>query len=425
MAWSCTKPGARALEAERRCAERGIIRRKSEVFRRVHRFPTAAIHATNQSMFDRRPPNDPAEQAKAAASQLGVAVEQALLRELNAAYHDLNHAFFGGSLLPAAIELSSATSRLGRWNPAHRTLEVSRELAVNQPWGQVIEVLKHEMAHQYVQEVLGQTSEPAHGPVFRMVCERLGIDARAAGPVTATTADPDETKLLQRIAKLLALAESANLNEAQAAMNAAQRLMLRYNIDESQAVGSRRRDYHFRHLGKPSGRISEAERVASVLLGEHFFVEVIWVPTYMAREAKRGSVLEVCGTEANVEMAAYVYDFLLGSAESLWLEHKRQYGIRGNRDRRTFLAGVMCGFREKLKAQQRQHQQQGLVWSGDPELKSFYRKRHPHIRLTRYAGQPRNDAHESGRRAGRELVLHRPLESGPSASGPKALPGRR
>ena len=33
------------------------------------------------------------------------------------------------------------------------------------------------------------------------------------------------------------------------------------------------------------------------ILGKHFFVEVIWVPVYRPLEQKRGSVLEVCGTQ--------------------------------------------------------------------------------------------------------------------------------
>ena len=364
------------------------------------------------------------------ARRLTTELEIALLRELRASYHDLNAAYFKRGLRAAEIRLSENARRLGQWQPDRRCIEMSRPLLVTKPWGVVLEVLKHEMAHQYVHEILGRTDEPAHGPAFREVCERLGIDARAAGMPSggeseASDARHEPLKILERVAQLLALAQSSNVHEAQAATSLAQKLMLKYNLD-SAALGTRH-GYHFRHLGTPSGRIIESERLLSVLLGEHFFVEVIWVPVYRPFEKKRGQVLEICGTLPNLEMAAYVHAFLTDSAERLWLDHKRAHGIRGNRDRRTYLAGVMEGFREKLEAETKKHREHGLVWVGDADLKTYYRKRHPHIRHTRTAGQMRTEAHGAGRNAGRRLVLHRGISSDGSsrAGGPALLPARR
>src|SRR5262249_6428029 len=162
------------------------------------------------------------------------------------------------------------------------------------------------------------------------------IDAAAAGmPEAAAAGDPEAMKVFERISKLLALAESANQHEAQAAMAAAQRLMLKHNIDSVNARAER--GYTFRHLGEPTGRVTEAERIVSALLGSHFFVETIWVPAYRPAEGKWGSVLEVCGTPPNVEMAAYVHDFLHRTAGQLWRDHKRAAHIAGDRERRTFL----------------------------------------------------------------------------------------
>jgi hypothetical protein len=359
------------------------------------------------------------------AAHLTAELETALLRELRASYQDLNASYFKRALRPASIRLSDNEARLGQWDPAHRSIEMSRTLIVSHAWGTVLEVLKHEMAHQYVHEVLGRTAEPAHGPAFREVCERLGIDARASGmPRAGGSTDPGLVKILERVSQLLALAQSSNVHEAQAATSLAQKLMLKYNL-ESAAVGARR-GYDFRHLGVPSGRITESERVLSIILGEHFFVEVIWVPVYRPLEKKRGQVLEICGTPANLEMAAYVHAFLTDAAERLWREHKRGEGISGNRDRRTYLAGVMEGFRDKLAAETRKHREQGLVWIGDADLEAYYRRRHPHIRHSRTAGHLRTDAHVAGRSAGRRLVLHRGIHSESTRTrGPALLPARR
>jgi Protein of unknown function (DUF2786)/SprT-like family len=363
------------------------------------------------------------------ARRLTVELEAALLRELRVSFDELNQSYFKRALRPPEIKISDSGRRLGQWDCARRRIEMARSLFVRETWGTVLEVLKHEMAHQYVHEILGRVDEPSHGPAFREICEKLGIDARAAGLPAGSSAENDpgrqrHVKVLERIAQLLALAQSSNIHEAQAATSLAQKLMLKYNV-EAAAVGVRG-GYEFRHLGVPSGRVSESERLLSIILGQHFFVEVIWVPVYRPLEKKRGHVLEICGTRPNLEMASYVHAFLMRSAEHLWAEHKREQAIKSNRDRRTYLAGVMDGFREKLQAETKQHREQGLVWVGDADLSKYFRRRHPHIRHTRTAGPSRNAAHGAGRNAGRRLVLHRGMSDAQAAGhGAKLLPGRR
>lgn len=358
------------------------------------------------------------------ATPLTVELEAALVRELAATYQDINAAYFKRALHPVSIELSDATGRLGRWRSDVRTIEIARSLVLEQPWGVVVEVLKHEMAHQYVHEVLGQTSETSHGPAFRDVCRRLGIDPTAAGmPVVTGVGTDEDARILERIARLLALAESSNANEAQAAMNAAQRLMLKHNLDTARTRTPH--GYAFRHLGKATGRVTESERLLAAILAAHFFVEVIWIPVYRPLEKKRGSILEICGTASNLEMAAYVHAFLTHTSEQLWQEHKRASGIRSNRDRRTYLAGVMTGFMEQLNTQRTKNREQGLVWLRDADLSDYYRRRHPHIQRVRHQGNRRTEAHAHGRAAGRKIVLHRPVEGKASAAGRLLGPGSR
>ena len=351
--------------------------------------------------------------------RLSVELERAVVRALRSTYDDLNATFFRWRLRRPPIELSDSSGRLGRWIKNPRALEIGRELLAEHGWGVVVEVLKHEMAHQYVDEVL-EVEESAHGPAFREVCRERGFDARAAGVPETDGLDEAAAPILERIAKLLALAESPNLNEAQSAMNAAQRLMLKYNLESVQRP--REGGYSYRHVGKPTGRVDESQRILAVILDEHFFVEPIWVPVWRPFDGKRGSVLEVCGTLPNLSIAEYVHSFLTETAERLWKEHKKAHGIRRNKDRRSFIAGVMSGFREKLARQKKQSDQQGLVWVGDAELHGYFRSRHPHVRTTRHFGRPRNEAHQHGRAAGRRIVLHKGMRSGPS-SGPKLLRG--
>jgi hypothetical protein len=279
-------------------------------------------------------------------------------------------------------------------------------------WSALEEVLKHEMAHQFVDEVLQIRDESAHGPAFRKVCEERGIDARAAGAPEAN--EGASHPILERIAKLLALAESPNEHEAQAAMSAAQRLMLKHNIEAAVAGGGAR--HCFRHLGQPTGRVTEHARRLAMILDEHFFVQVIWVPVWRVSEAKRGSVLEVCGSRDNVELAAYVYDFLSLTAEALYRDDRKRRGDRTHAARRKFLAGVMSGFHQRLKRERQKADAEGLVWVGDPALSGYFRKRHPHVRWSRHSVSTGGEAYARGQRAGQNIVLHRGVKSGPDGA---------
>src|SRR6185295_3632611 len=138
-------------------------------------------------------------------------LEKLLVTQLSRWYQGNNLLRFGGRLVSPVIALSDATAHLGRWDRITRTLEISRTLVLERPWLEVQSVLEHEMAHQFVEEVLGVRHEPPHGETFRRVCAERGIDARAAGtPAASSHAGPgDADRVLERIRKLLALAGSS------------------------------------------------------------------------------------------------------------------------------------------------------------------------------------------------------------------------
>lgn len=367
----------------------------------------------------------PEPDAPRAAAALSAELEAALVRELRARYDYDNDARFAGRLIAPVIVLSSSTTHLGRWHSATRTLEMSRTLVLERPWLEVASVLEHEMAHQFVDEVLRVRHETAHGETFRRVCAERGIDARAAGSPMPTgepapTGDPAAERALERIRKLLALAGSPNQHEAEIAMRKAHELMLRHNIEATAARVDR--SYVVRHLGDPRKRGTRVESEVVGLLAEFFFVKVIRVPVYLPREARSGMVYEIAGTHANVEMASHVYAFLLATAERLWRANRHDARVRNGRDRLVYQSGVVGGFRDKLVAERGELKQTGLVWVGDGTLDGFYRARHPRITTRRHRVRI-NGAHAAGREAGRTVVLHKPVEHGASSAAPRLLRG--
>jgi hypothetical protein len=372
---------------------------------------------------------DPGPTTGNSVDALSADLEAALVRELRARYDWDNHDRFGGRLVAPVLVLSSSTTHLGRWYSASRTLELSRHLVLDRPWLEVISVLEHEMAHQFVDEVLRVRDETAHGETFRRVCAERGIDARAAGspdagsqapPGSSVSVDPGVDRVLDRIRKLLALAGSPNQHEAEIAMRKAHELMLRHNIESTAARIER--DYVVRHLGDPERRGTRVDSAVAGLLSEFFFVKVIRVPVYLPRMGKSGKVYEIAGTRANVEMASHVYAFLLATAERLWNQNRHDARVRNGRDRLAYQSGVVGGFRDKLLSERAGLSQTGLVWIGDGDLDSFYHARHPRI-TTRHHRVQINGAHAAGREAGRTVVLHRPVEHGATGAGRRLLRG--
>ncbi len=346
---------------------------------------------------------------------LTLELERAALHALAAEWRNANGTHFRNLLRPPLLALSSGGATLGRWIARTRTLELDRALILGHPWTTVCEVLRHEMAHQFVDEALNIHDQTAHGAAFQRVCADRGIDARAAGLPEPTGAVGDSRhKVIERVAKLLALAASASEHEAHTAMNAAQRLMLEHNIAAVTAEPGRR--FVSKELGEPTGRMEEARSLIAVLLAEHFFVQAIRVRVWRVREATEGTVLEVTGTPENVAMAEYVYAFLDRTADALWVAHKKAHRVTGDRARRAFRAGVVMGFGAKLAEQRSTHQERGLVWVGDPELAAHYRRRYPRIAMVRTGGAGDVDARRHGEAAGRTVVLSRGVEGGSTGS---------
>ena len=335
--------------------------------------------------------------------------ESLLIHELLAEWQRLNRLHFRQALRAPIIALSDGAGTLGTWSSTVRTLSLSRALVISQPWGVVLEVLKHEMAHQYVDEVL-RADEPAHGPAFQEICRRLAIDPAAGGlPKSASRA-------MRKVQRLLALAESDNVHEAESAARAARRLMLRHNLSQ---VGTSQ--YGFRQLGRPMSRRPLHDKLLAAILIDHFFVSGIWTSAFDVETGRRGRLLEICGTPENLEVACWMHGFLQEAAERLWLTHRKKTGASG-RDRQRFLAGVMVGVRQQLAVQQRQDEAAGLVWVGAAGQEDYLHTRHPRRRAAQPSSMRSSTAVSSGTVAGRTLEIRRPLAAD---AGPRLLTSLR
>ncbi len=329
------------------------------------------------------------------------------LDELRGHWHGFNREHLGGRLQPPVLQIDGGDRRLGRWDREARILGIAHHHIWHHAWEEVLHTLKHEMAHQFADEQLGGDLQP-HGPNFARACRLLGIDAHASGTPRAHTGDdhPDH-RHLRKIQKLLALATSANRNEAATAMAAANTLLLRYNLERPTTTAADP-SYRAVRLGTSAAAVPLDWKLVGAVLAEFFFVECIWLSTYNARRNRHERILEVMGSSANLEMAGYVHDFLHASVGRLWQQEQQRRNLPPSR-RREYSAGVLLGFRDKLRDERQRNNEAGLVWLGDPDLQRFAQTRHPRARAMAKAGVRRSGAHEAGRAAGQRLTLQRPL----------------
>lgn len=352
------------------------------------------------------------------AARLAAEIRVAWTRKLVLWWHHYNAEYLGQALRAPLIELVDSQAALGRWYGAQRRLVLAVSHIEHDPWLDVLDTLRHEMAHQYVDEVLEVDGETAHGPAFQRACHKLRCSPRARGADSRRPLERED-RLLRRLHKVLSLADSPNENEAEVAVQKARQMLLRYNLDVVSLDAERH--YARRSLGLVKGRRASYELWLSLILQEFFFVETIWAESYIAARDRAGTVLEIYGTEANLNMAAYVYDYLTQLMGPLWETYRRAAGLDSNRERQRYWSGLLEGFYRKLRQRDEVERAQGgalVAWKGDPQLRRYYEHVNPRIRVRYGRGVQPSDAYRAGLVEGGNVEIRRPIEPhGPAWGG--------
>ncbi len=86
------------------------------------------------------------------------------------------------------VAIVAGKRRLGYWTPANQTISISKNLIEKNPWEIVLEIFKHEMAHQFVSIYFDDAD--THGKGFKTACDILGVH-----PAFAGTGNPREVHL--------------------------------------------------------------------------------------------------------------------------------------------------------------------------------------------------------------------------------------
>lgn len=317
------------------------------------------------------------------------------------------------------ISIRDMKKRLGYWSSVRKEISLSRDLVMNHSWDAVLEVFYHEMAHQFAHQVLEAYDETPHGSSFIKACFLLRANPEASGsypPLDDRMNESrlsDQDKIMVRVKKLLALAQSKNRHEAESAMAKAHQLIAKYNIDIIE--NNRQRQFISIFLGQPGLRHTRDIYELAALLESFYFVKCIWIPSYVIKKDKMGRVLEITGTIQNLKIASYVFDVVKNYINSEWIRYNKNRGLNFYR-KTDFAVGIVRGFRRKLESQHSSLEKQparifALTKLKDYQLENYYHYRYP--KISKFSRANSNEDYgviSDGMKTGKKLVISKGIE---------------
>lgn len=332
------------------------------------------------------------------------------------------------SLSVPVIEVVNTKTFWGIWCPEFGSgrIKISSKLIEDHSWDVVINVLKHEMAHQIVTELFN--SGDGHGEHFKTACRMLGLSnefsiSRGDLPRTIEDAkqdalDPEAGRIAGKVKKLLSLAQSKNEHESSLAMQKAKEFINKYNLERTDINNTSK--YRYKIINHRKKRIENYQRNICSILQNYFFVRVVYSYLYDARADETYRTIEIMGTMENVVMAEYVYFFLLNQLSFLWNDHRSKTGSP-NRKKRSYWLGVLSGFREKLEIIEKKSAYRSnnpnktigaVICTKDKMLSDFKKMRFPKLKKSNSrAASIYEGTYNAGIDDGRKLNLHRGISS--------------
>lgn len=356
-------------------------------------------------------------------SQLHAAWLSQLARE----YSDICYQY-GFRLQPPLLRISGSRKQLGSWTTSVRTLSLSQHLISAHPWRLTLQVLKHEMAHQICDELLGRP-DAGHGPLFCDTCTRLGLDPcfhRASADlaeglpdsVQSSAATERGRRIIDRVRKLLALGRSDNEHEAALAVQRASELLVRHRLDFDGLADEERLVHRTINTG---GQTLAAHRKAiCAILDGYFGVRVICASEYDPQADRTCKTIELLGPEEAVAIAEHCYHFLENRLETLWLDNRHAFSGNRRTARISYFLGLLAGFRQTLeqgrKPQAKPAQASSPAAADLPmvqaqeRLDAFVAFRFPRLRRTSgRATTLHSEAYRQAVAEGRTIKMHRPM----------------
>ena len=296
----------------------------------------------------------------------------------------------------------------GHFNAPYMQIGLNKKLIYSAKDSVLRDILKHELAHYLTYIRHGQVQ--AHGPEYRRLCQEYGFPEEISAATMnleesndAKEGDLNSERVLERVKKLLQLAQSSNPHEAELATLKANELLLRHNLDHLQDE-PQETIYLDRLLARPR-RDAKLSAIYEIL--RHFIVRPV------ISMGKDQCCLEVSGTLTNVKLTRYGGEFLDRELDRLWELTKAEESLQGLRAKNSFFVGVARGFEEKMKQSKSSFsaQDQKSLMVVEKKLEHDVRKIYRRLSSSSSGGATDERARQAGVSKGRTLTINKGVES--------------
>ncbi len=261
---------------------------------------------------------------------------------------------YRANLSTPTINISSGKKIVGLWSDKTKTLSISSHLIKNEIWDIVLEVLKHEMAHQYVSEFYNNADK--HGKYFRKACKILGVHpAFIAGSQDYNKnleafkgeLSADAQKMLKKVEKLMALGQSNSEAEAKSASRKANYLLNKYNLQQIN-IENNNPDIKYLTICHKKKRIESIQRAILSILRNYYYVNCLTSHTYHAKDDTVYKSIVLVGRKEALKVAEYIYHFLFDTCQTLWQNFKKKNRVQRG-DKISFDMGFIAGIEHNHK----------------------------------------------------------------------------
>lgn len=278
---------------------------------------------------------------------------------------------------------------------------------------QLHNIIRHELAH-YMTFIECGAAIASHGTEFRTFCHRMGWgDDISKATTCLADAEPirEESNVLRRVQKLMALSTSSNAHEAEQAMIKSQQLLLKHNIDAT-SVGVKDEEQVFlKRILKQKKENAKMRSIALIL--ETFFVSTVF---------SRGGgfiYLEIIGSGVNVEIAEYVASFLNSELDHQWEVAKCQCRLKGVVAKNSFFLGIAKGYCNKINSLKREYHPDvsNALLVIEKKLVDAKEMVYPRLSYSRTNRRHCSESSALGEQVGRKLTINPGLHSDRKHSG--------
>jgi predicted SprT family Zn-dependent metalloprotease len=294
----------------------------------------------------------------------------------------------------------------GHFNSTFLQIGLNRKLLYNAKDSVIRDILKHELAHYLTYIYYSEVG--SHGTEFHSICHNFGFPKEIAYATLnleesnlAKEGDLHSERVLEKVKKLLSLAQSSNTHEAELATMKANDLLLRHNLDY---LKDKQEPIYMDRLLLRTRKDFKITAVHLIL--KHFIVRVV------ISNGLNACCLEVSGSLTNVKLAGYVANFLNQELDHLWKEASKEHNLKGLKAKNSFYLGVAEGFNKKMKLTKKNYSaadQQSLVIVENKlhlDTNIIYKR----LGKSRSSHQSDQDANQIGQIKGMNLTIRNAVE---------------